>query len=224
VELYIRGNREAQERPLPLAHIVHYRQAWAIAIGRLLTDPVWYVYLFWVPDFLHRNLGLGLRATALPLFFIYTGATLGSVLGGAMSSYLLGKDLTLNASRKAALLACALGAVPVVFAPQTRHVWAVVAVVALAAGAHQGWSANMYTLASDMFPRSAVGSVVGFASMVGSVGAMFAAKAVGYTLEWTQSYTPVFLIAGVVYLLALAIVQFLAPAIRPVALDPGVEG
>jgi len=224
VESYIRGNREAQERPLPLARIVHYRQAWAIAIGRLLTDPVWYVYLFWVPDFLHRNLGLGLRATALPLFFIYTGATLGSVLGGAMSSYLLGKDLTLNASRKAALLACALGAVPVVFAPQTRHVWAVVAVVALAAGAHQGWSANMYTLASDMFPRSAVGSVVGFASMVGSVGAMFAAKAVGYTLEWTQSYTPVFLIAGVVYLLALAIVQFLAPAIRPVALDPGVEG
>lgn len=219
---YMRGDREEQQ-PLPLAHIVRYRQAWAIAIGRFLTDPVWYVYLFWVPDFLHRNLGLSLRATALPLFLIYTGATLGSVLGGALSSYLLGKDLTLNASRKSALLACALGAVPVVFASQTRNAWAVVAVVALAAGAHQGWSANMYTLASDMFPRSAVGSVVGFASMVGSVGAMFAAKAVGYTLEWTQSYTPIFLISGVVYLLALAVVQLLAPAIRPVALNPAPE-
>ncbi len=213
---YIRSDPGEPEEFLPWAKIVRYRQAWAIAAGRFLTDPIWYVYLFWVPDFLHRNLGLDLKAMAMPLFVIYTGATLGSIFGGGLSSYFLHRDFSLNGSRKAALLVCALATVPVIFASQTRNVWLVVALVAIAAGAHQGWSANMYTLASDMFPRSAVGSVVGFASMAGSVGGMFAAKAVGYTLQWTQSYTPVFVIAGSVYVLAFLVVQALAPKLQPV--------
>jgi ACS family hexuronate transporter-like MFS transporter len=215
---YIRSDPGEPEHSLRWAKIVRHRQAWAIAAGRFLTDPIWYIYLFWVPDFLHRNLGLDLKAMALPLFVIYNGATLGSIFGGGLSSYFLHRLFSLNASRKAALLVCALATVPVIFASQTRNVWLVVALVAVAAGAHQGWSANMYTLASDMFPRSAVGSVVGFASMVGSVGGMFAAKGVGYTLQWTHSYTPVFAIAGSVYVLAFLTVQVLAPKIEPVAI------
>lgn len=213
---YIQSDPEAQGLTVPWAQIVGHRQAWAIAIARFFTDPIWYVYLFWVPDFLHRNLELDLRAMALPLFLIYSGATVGSIFGGGLSSFFLFRQYTLNTSRKAALLLCALAATPVVLASQTRNGWVVVALVAVAVGAHQGWSANLYTLASDMFPRSAVSSVVGFASMVGSVGAMFAAKAVGYTLQVTHSYTSIFAIAGSMYLLAFVILQALAPTIQPV--------
>jgi ACS family hexuronate transporter-like MFS transporter len=184
----------------------------------LLTDPIWYVYLFWVPDFLVRRFGLNLKSMAVPLFLIYTGATVGSICGGWISSALLKLGWTLNRSRKSALLICAVAVVPVVLASYTEHLWLAVAVVAVAAGAHQGWSANMYTLASDMFPKTAVGSVVGFGSMAGAVGGMFAAKAVGYILQRTGSYTSIFLIAGTAYVVAFGLVQLLAPRVRPVTL------
>jgi ACS family hexuronate transporter-like MFS transporter len=217
---YIRGDPQEEEpAKVPLREIVDHRQAWAIAAGRFFTDPIWYIYLFWVPDFLSRRFGLGLRAMAIPLFVIYTGATVGSISGGWLSSALLRHGWTLNKSRKTALLVSALAVVPVVFAAQTSNLWLAVALVAIAAGAHQGWSANMYTLASDMFPRTAVGSVVGFASMAGSVGAMFAAKAVGYILQWTGSYVSVFIIAGSAYLVAFILVQALAPTIKPVVIE-----
>ncbi len=213
---YIRSDPpEAQIKSVPLRTVVSHREAWAIALGRLLTDPIWYVYLFWVPDFLSRRFHLSLQAMALPLFVIYTGATLGSISGGWASSALLKLNWSLNRSRKVALLLCALAVVPVAMAPMTNHLWIAVTVVAVAAGAHQGWSANMYTLASDMFPRTAVGTVVGFGSMAGAIGGMFAAKAVGYILQWTGSYLAIFWIAGSTYLAALAIVQILAPRIRP---------
>jgi ACS family hexuronate transporter-like MFS transporter len=217
---YIRSDpQEKEPMKVPLQDIVEHRQAWAIAAGRFFTDPIWYIYLFWVPDFLSRRFGLDLRAMAVPLFVIYTGATVGSISGGWLSSSLLRHGWTLNKSRKTALLVSAFAVVPVVFAARTSNLWFAVALVAIAAGAHQGWSANMYTLASDMFPRTAVGSVVGFASMAGSVGAMFAAKAVGYILQWSGSYVSVFMIAGSAYLVAFILVQVLAPTIKPVALD-----
>jgi ACS family hexuronate transporter-like MFS transporter len=211
--------QEPEPAKVPLRDLVDYRQAWAIAAGRFFTDPIWYIYLFWVPDFLSRRFNLDLRAMAVPLFLIYTGATLGSIGGGWLSSSLLRRGWTLNKSRKTALLVSALAVVPVVFAARTSNLWLGVGLVAIAAGAHQSWSANMYTLASDMFPRSTVGSVVGFASMAGSVGAMFAAKAVGYILQWTGSYVSVFMIAGFAYLVAFVLVQALAPTIRPVVID-----
>src|SRR5271165_4617690 len=217
---YIRSDPQEEEPvKVPLRDIVDHRQAWAIATGRFFTDPIWYIYLFWVPDFLSRRFGLDLRAMAVPLFVIYTGATVGSITGGWLSSSLLRHGWTLNKSRKTVLLVSALAVVPVVFAALTSNLWIAVALVAIAAGAHQGWSANMYTLASDMFPRTAVGSVVGFASMAGSVGAMFAAKAVGYILQWTGSYVSVFVVAGFTYLVAFALVQLLAPTIKPVTVE-----
>jgi ACS family hexuronate transporter-like MFS transporter len=186
-----------------------------VALGKFFTDPIWFVYLFWMPDFLSRNLGLDLRGMALPLFVIYTGATVGSVSGGWLSSSLLKRGWSLNASRKTALLVCALAVTPIMIAVVTKNAWLAVFLIAIAAGAHQGWSANIYTLASDMFPRSAVGAVVGFATMIGVISGMLVSKAVGYILERSGSYVPVFVMAGLAYLIAFCFVQGLAPRLEP---------
>lgn len=192
------------------------RQAWAVAIGKFFTDPIWWVYLFWMPDFLSRNLKLDLRGMALPLFLIYTGASVGSIGGGWISSRLIKKGWSVNASRKTAMLMCALAVTPMMLAARTSDAWLAVGLVSLAAGAHQGWSANIYTLASDMFPRNAVGSVVGFGTLLGTVGGMLIAEIVGYILQRTGSYIPVFILAGTAYLVALGCVQLLAPRLQPV--------
>ena len=213
---YIRSDPPEIVAKVPLRTVIRLRQAWAIALGKFFTDPIWWVYLFWMPDFLSRNLKLDLKAMALPLFVIYSGASVGSVVGGWLSSSFLKRGWSVNASRKTAMLACALAVTPIMLAARTTNAWLAVGLIAVAAGAHQGWSANIYTLASDMFPRGAVGSVVGFASMAGAIGGMLVAKVVGYTLERTGSYVPVFLMAGLAYLVALGFVQALAPRLEPV--------
>lgn len=190
------------------------RQAWAVGLGKLFTDPIWFVYLFWMPDFLSRNLKLDLKGMALPLFLIYSGASVGSIAGGWLSSALLKRGWSTNASRKTALLICALAVTPIMLAARTGNAWVAVGLVALAAGAHQGWSANMYTLVSDMFPKSAVASVVGFATLLGAFSGMFISKTVGYILQSTGSYVPIFVMAGTAYLVALAFVQGLAPRLK----------
>jgi ACS family hexuronate transporter-like MFS transporter len=200
---------------IPWRTLLTHRQTWAIALGKFFTDPIWWVYLFWMPDFLSRNLGLNLAGMRLPLFVIYSGASIGSVSGGWLSSSLLKRGWTLNASRKTALFACALAVTPIIIAARTTDAWLAIFLIALAAGAHQGWSANLYTLASDMFPRGAVGSVVGFASTVGAVGGMLVAKAVGSILQRTGSYVAVFLLAGSAYLVAFCFIQALAPRLKP---------
>lgn len=215
---YIQSDPAAADTGIPLRTLIRLRQTWAVGMGKFFTDPIWYVYLFWMPDFLNRNLKLNLSGMALPLFVIYSGASIGSISGGWLSSWLLKGGWTLNRSRKTALLACALAVTPIMLASYTNHDWVAIAVVSLAAGAHQGWSANMFTLASDMFPRAAVGSVVGFATMLGTVSGMLIAKVVGYTLQQTGSYVPVFIIAGLAYLIALGFVQALAPRLEPAEL------
>ena len=212
---HIQSDRADEARTIPLPKLLTLRQAWAVALGKFFTDPIWYIYLFWMPDFLSRNLGLNLKGMALPLFVIYTGACVGSICGGWLSSALLKHGWTLNASRKSALLACALAVTPIMIAARTTNAWLAVFLIAIAAGAHQGWSANIYTIASDMFPRSAVGSVVGFATMAGAISGMMAAKAVGYILQHTGSYIPVFILAGLAYLIAFGFVQALTPRLKP---------
>jgi ACS family hexuronate transporter-like MFS transporter len=212
---YIQSDVEEHGTTIPLRSMITHRQAWAVAMGKFFTDPIWFVYLFWMPDFLSRNLGLDLRGMTLPLFVIYTGATVGSIAGGWLSSSLLKRGWSLNASRKTALLVCALAVTPIMIAALTRNAWLAVFLVAIAAGAHQGWSANIYTLASDMFPRNAVGAVVGFSTMIGMVSGMFVSKAVGYILQRTGSYIPVFVMAGLAYLIAFGFVQALAPRLEP---------
>jgi MFS transporter, ACS family, hexuronate transporter len=199
---------------VPWRILLTHPQAWAVALGKFFTDPIWWVYLFWMPDFLSRNLHLDLKGMALPLFVVYSGASVGSIGGGWLSSSLLKRGWGLNASRKTAMLVCALAVTPIMLAARTGDAWVAVGLIALAAGAHQGWSANIYTLASDMFPRGAVASVVGFGTLLGTIGGMLIAKMVGYILQETGSYVPVFVLAGTAYLVALGFVQVLAPRLE----------
>src|SRR5687767_2551695 len=170
---------------IPWVRLVPHRQTSAFAIGKYLTDPVWWFYLYWIPNFFRDNHGLNLLDIGWPLVIIYLIADVGSVGGGWLSSMLIKRGWTINAARKTAMLVCALCVVPIVFVSQTSNIWVAVALIGLAASAHQGWSANVFTMTSDLFPRRAVGSVVGIGGMAGAVGGMLIAKVVGYVLQWT---------------------------------------
>lgn len=210
------GSVEDAARALPWRKIVPHRQAWAFAMGKFLTDPVWWLYLFWIPDFLNRNYGVNLTQMGPPLVAIYLMADVGSVAGGWLSSWLIGLGWTVNRARKTAMLCMAIAVVPIVFASSAQSLWVAVALVGLAAAAHQGWSANLYTLTSDTFPKSAVGSVVGFGGMWGAVGGMLISKVTGYILDTSGSYLPVFIMAGGMYLFALLVIHLLVPRLEPV--------
>ena len=216
---YILSDREAVAPTMPWRKIVPHRQAWAFAAGKFLTDPVWWLYLFWIPDFLNRTYGVNLTQMGPPLVAIYLLADIGSIGGGWLSSTLLARGWTVNAARKTAMLTMALAVTPIVFASSVQHLWGAVALVGLAAAAHQGWSANLFTLTSDTFPRSAVGSVVGFGGMCGAIGGMLISKVTGYILDHTGSYLPVFIMAGCMYLVALGVIHILAPKLEPVRIE-----
>jgi MFS transporter, ACS family, hexuronate transporter len=218
---YIGSDPEEAAAKIPWLQLIPHRQTWAFAIGKFMTDPIWWFYLFWLPDFLFKTHGITLSNVGLPLFVIYTMATIGSIAGGWLSSFLLKRGSSINTSRKTAMLLCALAVVPIVFAAKVSSLWAAVILIGLAAAGHQGWSANLFTLSSDTFPRRAVGSVVGFGGMFGSVGALFIAKVTGYVLQWTGSYAPMFIIAGSAYLTALVIIHWLNPRLKPAPV--GVE-
>ncbi len=216
---YIRSDPPDPPARVPLRTLMPHRQTWAFAIAKFLTDPIWWLYLFWIPDFFSRNYGLDLKTIGLPIFVIYWVASAGSIGGGWLSSALIKRGWSVNAGRKTAMLACALAVVPIVAASHAQNLWLAVALVSLAAAAHQGWSANLFTLVSDTFPRKAVASVVGVGGMAGAIGGMLIAKLTGYILQATGSYMPVFLIAGTAYLVSLAIVHALAPRLEPARLD-----
>ena len=194
--------------------VLPHRQTWAFAVGKFLTDPIWWFYLFWIPSFLRDKHGLDLSTIGPPVIAIYLIADVGSVGGGFLSSLMIRRGWSVNKGRKTAMLICALCVVPIVFTPMVSSLWGAVALIGLAAAAHQGWSANLFTLASDMFPRTAVGSVVGFGGMAGAVGGMLIAEVTGRVLQLTGSYKPIFLIAGSAYLTALLVIQLLVPIVR----------
>lgn len=217
---YIRSDPPEPTAQIRWAGLFAYRQTWAFVAGKFLTDPVWWFYLFWLADFLKKNYGIGLSQVSLPLITIYLLADIGSVGGGWLSSRLIKRGWSVNAGRKTAMLLCAICVVPVIFAVHTSQLWIAVGLISLAAAAHQGWSANLFTLASDMFPRRAVGSVVGIGGMAGAVGGMVFAATVSHILQRTHSnYVPIFLICGVAYLTALGAIQLLVPRIKVIELS-----
>lgn len=216
---YIRSDPAESQTKVAWRKLLPHRQTWAVAIGKFMTDPIWWLYLFWVPDFLNKTHGITLVNVGLPLVVIYVAADFGSIGGGWISSALIKRRWSLNAARKMAMFICACGVVPIVFAARASNTWVAVGLVALAASSHQGWSANLYTLASDMFPRRTVGSVIGIAGMSGAVGGMLIAKIVGYILQWTGSYYLIFLIAGSAYLVALGVIHMIVPKLEPVRLE-----
>lgn len=213
---YIRSDPSDPAVQFKWARLVAHKQTWAFVLGKLVTDPIWYFYLFWIPDFLQRNHGVSLTAIGPPIVVIYLIADIGSVAGGWLSSSLIKKGRSQNFSRKFAMLLCALCVVPIVSAYRIEGLWPAALIIGLAAGGHQGFSANLFALTSDMFPSKAVASVVGMGGMAGAIGGMLIAKIVGYALQWTGSYTIPFLIAGSSYLIALAIIHALAPKLSPV--------
>ena len=219
---YIRSDPPEPTIKVPWRRLLPYRQTWAFAVAKFMTDPIWWIYLFWLPDFLKKSYGIDLKSIGLPLVIVYLIADAGSVAGGWLSSSMIKRGVSVNRARKVSMLICALAVVPVVFAAKASNVWVAVLLVGLAAGAHQGWSANVFTTTSDMFPKQAVGSIVGIGGMAGAVGGMLISKVVGYILQSTGSYVPIFIIAGSTYLIALAIIHLLAPKLEPVALDKAV--
>jgi ACS family hexuronate transporter-like MFS transporter len=216
---YIRSDPPDPPVKIPWVRLLRYRQTWAFALGKFLTDPVWWLYLFWIPDFLNRNYQIDLRTVGPPLMAIYLIADVGSIGGGWLSSFFLKRGWTANAGRKVAMLVCAVSVLPMVFAAGASHLWIAVGLVGLAAAAHQGWSANLFTLTTDMFPRHAIGSVVGLGGFAGAVGGMLIAKVTGYILDASGSYVPIFFIAAFAYLAALLVIHLLVPRLEPVKLD-----
>jgi len=206
---------------IPWVRLLGVKETWAYAIGRFLIDPVWWFFLFWLPGFLGDRHGLDLRTFGPPLVVIYLLSDVGSVGGGWLSSRFLKRGMGLNAARKTTMLICALCAVPVGLAAFTDDLWVAVAIIGVATAAHQGFSANLYTLASDVFPRTAVGSVVGIGGAAGAVGGMLMAKYAGYVLDQIGSYTPLFVLGASAYLLALGVVHVLSPRYEPVRIRTG---
>ncbi|HWS66111.1 MAG TPA: MFS transporter [Steroidobacteraceae bacterium] len=192
------------------------KETWAYALGKFLTDPIWWLYLFWLPDFLSKRHSLDLKSFGPPLVAIYLLSDIGSVAGGWGSSRLMKIGRTVNAARKITMLICAVAVVPILFAQFVSQLWIAVAIIGLAAAAHQAWSANLMTLPSDMFPRAAVGSVVGIGGTAGAVGGMLMSKFNGYILGVFGSYQPIFALAGSAYLVAIVVIHVLSPKLTRV--------
>ncbi len=217
---HIRSDPEEPTTPIAWGELLKHRQTWAFAIGKFLTDPIWWFFLFWLPDFFGKNYGLDLKTFGPALIAVYLMADVGSIAGGWFSSFLIKRGWSVNAGRKTAMLICALCVLPVSLAIYGENLIVAVAIIGLAAAAHQGWSANLFTLASDLMPRRAVASVVGLGGMAGAVGGMLMAKYAGYVLENVGSYAPIFLLIGSMYLIALAIIHLLVPRLDPARIDP----
>lgn len=218
---YITSDPIAPPGKTKWAKLIPLRQTWAFVFGKFLTDPVWWFYLFWVPGFLQTKHGLDLTGIGLPVMVIYLISDAGSVAGGWVSSTLMNRGRSANVARKTAMLLCAVGVIPVILAYRVAGTWEAVFLIGLAAACHQGFSANLFTLTSDMFPARAVGSVVGIGGMAGAIGGYLFAKLVGQLLQGTENYKVPFLMAGLAYLVALAVIHALAPRLEPAKIEGG---
>ncbi len=204
--------------------LLQYREMWAIVCVRFLTDPIWWFYLYWLPKFLNERHHLTITALGLPLVVIYAVTSVGSIGGGWLSSHFIKRGWPINRSRKLVMLICALCVVPIIFASRTGDLWTSVLLVALAAASHQGWSANFFTVVSDVFPKRAVGSVVGLGGMAGAVGSLLFSPFIGAVLQRTHNYLIPFVISGTAYLAALGVLQLLVPRLQPVSLEEAAAG
>ncbi len=208
---YIQQDPEDPVTPLPWRALIGKRETWAYALGKFCIDPIWWFFLFWLPGYLGTRYHLDLKSFGPPLVAIYVLSDLGSIAGGWLSSGLIKRGQSVNRARKTAMFICALAVLPIFFAQNIDNMWVAVAVIGLATAAHQAFSCNIYTLPSDIFPRSAVGSVLGIGGTVGAIGGMLFAKYAGYILDATGSYSVLFGIAASAYFIALGLIHLLTP-------------
>lgn len=219
---YIHDGQDPQAAALRVSvwQLLRTRQAWAFIVGKFMTDGVWWFYLFWLPKFLDARYGIKLGKLALPIIVIYLVADVGSVGGGWLSGFFMKRGWPVAKARKVTLLLAALLIIPTAAAPLANSLWVAVTLVSIAAAAHQWWSANLFTLTSDMFPRHAIGSVVGLGGFAGAAGGVLFQRLTGRILEATGSnYFPVFLICGSAYITALLLIHLLAPKLEVARLD-----
>ena len=212
---YIQSDPADPAGTVAWSRLIPRPETWAFALGKFLTDPVWWFYLFWLPKYLQEKFGLSLLQIIVPTLVVYNAASIGSVGGGWLSSTLIKRGFTINRARKTAMLICALCILPVLYAPFSTNLWLVVTLISLATSAHQGWSANLFTLSSDMFPRTAVASVVGIGATAGAIGGVLMQITAGYVVQLTNSYLPLFSFSGVAYIAALGIINALSPRLEP---------
>lgn len=200
----------------PWGALLGLRQTWAFAVGKFLTDPIWWFYLFWMPSYFAQRFHLDLSHLGLPLILVYNASAVGSIGGGWLPAPFRKMGMSASRARLAAMLFCAVLVAPVFTINYVQSEWTAIALLGLAAAAHQGWSANLFTTVSDMFPRNEVGSVTGIGGMAGSVGGVLLSTSAGYILQFTHSYASLFALAATVYLLAFAIISLLAPGLQKV--------
>ena len=215
----IRSDPPDKMESVPWRRVFPKKETWAFALGKFFTDPIWWFFLFWLPKYLQDTYHLSLMDIRIPTLIVYNASTIGSVYGGWLSGSLINRGWSINASRKTAMLICALCVVPVLYAPYAKNMWVVVGIFSLAMAAHQGWSANLFTTVSDMFPRVAVGSVVGIGGAAGAAGNALMLKLAGLVVTWTGSYFLLFMISGSAYLVALGVMQLLSPRLEQAKLD-----
>lgn len=211
------GESEVDSVHVSWVKLLKYRQTWAVALGKFFADPVWWFYLYWGAKFLHSKFGIDLKEMALPLVSIYVIADLGGIAGGAISSLLMKRGKSVNFSRKITMLGSALLVLPVMTVPYYSSIFMSVAFIALAAAAHCSWSANIFTVASDLFPKQVVGTIVGFATTVSTLGGILMALMVGYLLNesGTEGYNIAFAVASCGYLIGIGIIHLLVPKMQP---------
>jgi ACS family hexuronate transporter-like MFS transporter len=217
---YIRQDPPDPVVKVPWAALLRHRQTWAFMIGTMASAPIWWFYIFWTPDFLNKRFDLNLTQSSAPLMTIFLVSSFGGVGGGWLSSWLISRGRSVNFARKVALLVCALCVLPVFATPMVAGVWPAVALVTMAAAAHCGFAANLYTLVSDTVPRQAVGSVVGLGGMAGSLAGMFFSQIVARVLHHTNNnYLVPFGMAATAYLFALLLMHLLLPRLEPMELE-----
>jgi ACS family hexuronate transporter-like MFS transporter len=212
----------SNEKPITWGTLFRVRQTYVFIAGKLLTDPIWWFFLFWLPSYFSTSFNLDLKKPGWPLVIIYMATSIGSIGGGYLSSYFIQKGWPVYKARKTAMFIFALCVLPIMSAKYATNMWVAVALISLAAAAHQAWSANIFTVASDMFPKKAISSVVGIGGMAGSVGGVLFPIFVGYILETyrqlgdsTAGYNIIFFVCGLMYMLAWAVMHFISPKMTP---------
>ena len=201
---------------VPWLALLKYRQTWAYAVGKMLPDPVWWFFLFWLPKFLAQNFGIRGKDQMWLLAFVYVMAGIGSVVGGYSSSALIKRGWSVNKARKTTFGVIALAMPVVIFAAFTSNPWTAVLLIGFATALHQAFSTTVFTFAADMFPSKALGSVTGIGGALAGIVSMVAAEYTGRILQANPGdYLPMFLVAGTAYMVALLIIHLLVPRLEP---------
>jgi len=206
----------SDEKKIKWVRLLGIRQTWAFVLGKFFTDPVWWFYLFWIPTYFNSRYHIDLRTSWVYVTVIYGITTVGSVLGGYLPGFLIGKGWSIYRARKTSMFIYALCVMPVFLVQFTSGVWATVLLISLATSAHQAWSANIFTTASDVFPKSTLSSVIGLGTMAGAVGSIIFPLLIGAILDHfkllgkiTAGYNIIFIICSCAYIIAWVVMHFL---------------